>query len=227
MPNNRGNLLLVSDVMSMMAPFAGGSVPAIGDTEYADWIRWIGLGQQDAANRGFWRRLLTKADLVITANAVTTDLPDNFHKVNGIYSLIVDGVDWSRKNNDDEVVLFVETNPTTAIWRIRWLPEAPTTTVTGALWYYFNPPKVTAATDVLFLDGEMIGFYALKEYFRKLKQLGSMDDARIEYENRIKELLGLEMMPSQQEMSAFASYDTYRNVHNRPIYTGRSDRNRR
>ena len=93
MLNQRGNLLLVSDVMNFMAPYAGGSVPGVSDPDYADWLRWIGLGQQDAANRGFWRRLLTKDDLTITASAETADLPDNFYKPNGIYALYVNGID--------------------------------------------------------------------------------------------------------------------------------------
>lgn len=226
--NARSVLTTVEDVMNFMAPYAGGSVPAEGDTDYQDWLRWIQLGQQDAANRGFWRRLLTKTDLVIGADDETTDLPDNFYKINGIYALFVGDEDWSRSNNESGVKIFVEMNPTTAVWRIRWLPEAPTSDATGKLWYFFNPPKVEEADDVLFLDGEMVGFYALKEYFRKLKQLGSMDDARIEYENRLKEHLSFEMLPSQQELLSFASYPAFRNVdpNGRFLFTGRSGRAR-
>jgi hypothetical protein len=211
-----------------MSPYAGGSVPVVGDTDYLDWLRWIQLGQQDAANRGFWRRLLTKADQTITASAETDDLPANFHKINGIYALFVGGIDWSRPNNEDEMRLFVEMNPLTAVWRIRYLPDTPTTSTTGDLWYFFNPPKPTIASDIVFLDGEMIGFYALKEYFRKLKQLGSMDDARIEYENRFSELLSLEMLPSQQELASFSSFNSFKNVstNEKRFYSGRSGRSR-
>lgn len=226
--DTRSILTTVEDVMNFMAPYAGGSVPATTDTEYGEWLRWIQLGQQDAANRGFWRRLLTKTSLSITANAETTTLPSNFYKINGIYALYVNGIDWNRPHNEDEVRIFVELNPTTSAWRIRWLPEAPTISVTGELWYFFNPPKPTQASDVVFLDGEMIGFYALKEYFRKLKQLGSLDDARLEYENRFNELLALEMMPTAQEMLGFSSFSSWNNVNpkGRQFYSGRARRGR-
>lgn len=227
--NARGVLLTAGNVMSFMSSFAGGSVPASGDDEYPEWIRWIQLGQQDAANRGFWRRLLTKTTLTITAGAETTNLPSNFYKVNGIYALFVGDVDWSQNNNTDGVSIFVETDPTDGSWRIRWLPEAPTESVTADLWYFYNPPIVAAPEDPIILDGEMVGFYALKEYFRKLKQLGSLDDARTEYENRLKELLNLEMLPSRQELSSFSSYNSFLNVNSngRQFYSGRPGRSRR
>ena len=226
--DTRSVLTTTEDVMNFMAPFAGGSVPANTTTEFADWLRWIALGQQDAANRGFWRRLLTKADLSIVKDEVTTDLPDNFFKINGIYALYVNDIDWNQNGNTDDVQIFVEMNPTTAVWRIRWLPDGAISTATGALWYFFNPPKIAAAADAIFLDGEMIGFYALKEYFRKLKQLGSMDDARIEYENRSQDLLSSEMLPSPQEMAKWSSYQAHRNVSSGEarVYTGRADRSR-
>ena len=215
--------------MNFMSSFAGGSVPASGDDEYPEWIRWIKLGQQDAANRGFWRRLLTKTTLSITAGAETTNLPDNFYKVNGIYALFVGDTDWSQNNNTDGVNMFVETDPTNGAWRVRWLPEAPTSSVTGDLWYFYNPPIISAPEDPVVLDGEMIGFYALKEYFRKLKQLGSLDDARTEYENRLRELLNLEMLPSRQELSSLSSYNSFLNVNTngRQFYSGRPGRSRR
>lgn len=229
MANQRGVLLTVNDVMNFMASFAGGSVPADTDAQWDEWLRWIQLGQQDAANRGFWRRLLTKTDLTITAAAETTDLPDNFHKVNGIYALYVGDTDWSKQGNADDVQLFVETDPTTGDWRVRYLPEAPATTETGELWYFYNPPVPEDADDPVILDGEMIGFYALKEYFRKLKQLGSLDDARVEYENRFRELLALEMMPSEQEMRGFTSSHSHYNTDpmSRNMYRGRTGRSRR
>lgn len=228
MSNQRGVILTLEDAMNMMSSFAGGSVPASTDEEYPEWIRWIQLGQQDAANRGFWRRLLTKADLEIEADSETTDLPDDFYKVNGIHSLFVGETDWNQNNNVDGVRLFVETDPITGDWRIRWLPDAPTADETAELWYYRNPAIPTELDDTLTLDGEMIAYYALKEYFRKLKQLGSMDDARIEYENRFKELLALEMIPSPQELASFGSYNSHLNrstLYN--PYSTRSGRSRR
>jgi len=229
MSSNRTVIQTVQQCMEMIQSFAGGSVPAVSDTDYADWLRWIQLGQQDAANRGFWRRLLTKTTLSIIADAETTNLPDNFYKVNGIRALYINDIDWSQPNNEDGMRLFVEMDPATAIWRVRYLPDPPTSSSTGDLWYFFNPPKPTSGTDVLFLDGEMIGFYALKEYFRKLKQVGSMDDARLEYENRFSELLSLEMMPSMQEMLSMSSFNSFKNVSTsgRQFYTGRTGRMRR
>lgn len=226
--NSRSVLTTVSDIMSFMADYAGDNVPVSGDEDFSRWLRWIQLGQQDAANRGFWRRLLTKTSLNIVANQETTNLPDNFYKINGIWALFVNGVDWSQRNNKDNVTIFVETNPQTAVWRVRWLPKPPTQNATGDLWYFFNPPRPTAITDVVFLDGEMIGFYALKEYFRRLKQLGSMDDARIEYENRLREHLSFEMLPSSQEMLSFGSYSSFRNISSDEsrFYTGRLGRAR-
>jgi len=224
----KGVIVNVENCMNFMASYLGGAVPAITDTEYSEWLRWIQLGQQDAANRGFWRRLLTPTSLSITADEETTTLPDNFFKVNGIYTLFVDGVDWSQPNNEDGVTLFVEMNPTTAAWQVRYLPTAPTESATGTLWYFFNPPIPQASADLLFLDGEMIAFYGIKEYFRKLKQFGSMDDARVEYENRFRELLNLEVLPSPQELKSWTSFNTHRNVptNERQFFTGRSNRSR-
>ena len=227
--NAQGVLLTVQDIMDFMASYLGGVVPTTTNTEYTEWLTWIRLGQQDVANRGFWRRLLTPATLVITANAVFTPLPTNFHKVNGIYTFFVDGVDWSKPNNRDGMTLFVQMNATTGAWEVRYLPAGPTSETTGVCWYFFNPPIVAAGTDIVFLDGEMIAFYAIKEYFRKLKQFGSMDDARIEYENRFRELLNLETLPSPQELKSWTSYQTHRNVGamERSFYTGRGGRSTR
>lgn len=229
MADQRGVIVTLEDVFNFVAPYAGGSVPATTDPEYQQWLLWAQLGQQDAANRGFWRRLLTKATLTIVADAETTNLPDNFYKVNGIYGLFVGNEDWAEANNSAGVNLFVEMNPITGVWRVRYLPEAPTAGYTADLWYFFNPPVPTELDDPILLDGEMIGFYVLKEYFRKLKQLGSLDDARVEYENRFSELLGLEMMPSRQELMSFASYGSFTNQPSsgRQFYSGRNRSGRR
>lgn len=225
----KGVLLTVEEIMGFMASYLGGAIPATDDVEYDEWLRWIKLGQQDAANRGFWRRLLTPESLVITANAVTTDLPDNFHKINGIYILDVDGVDWSKPDNEDGMKLFVGMDATDGTWHIRYLPQGPTTAKTATLWYFFNPPIVETGTDIVLLDGEMIAFYGIKEYFRKLKQFGSMDDARTEYENRFKELLNLESLPSPQELISWGSYNQHKNLptNERGFYSGRTGRSTR
>ena len=221
--SNSAVITTLGEAMLFMAPHAGGSVPSSTDTAYSDWRRWIQLGQQDAANRGFWRRLLIKGSLSITANSETASLPSDFGKVNGIHALFVgdDDVDWNQANNDDGQKLFVYLDPTTAAWMVRFLGFTPTETTTGDLWYFYNPPKPVSDSDKLYLDGEMIGFYALKEYFRKARQFGSLDDCRIEYENRFSELLSLEVLPSPQELASWGGYYAHRNTTERSYYAGR------
>lgn len=220
----RGVITTLAGVMEFMAPYAGGSIPASNDAEYRNWRRWIQLGQQDAANRGFWRRLLLPTTVTITKDEDSIDLPDNFHKVNGIYMLEVDGVDWNEPNNEDEQRLYVYMDPDTATWKCKFLGFTPTQTVADAtLWYFYNPPLPVEETDPIYLDGEMVGFYALKEYFRKARQPGSQDDARIEYENRLQELLSFEMLPSKQELARWSSYHQHlgQSASERQYYTGR------
>ena len=209
--SQRNVLLTVLDIMTWMSSYAGGSIPAVGDADYNFWVKWIQLGQQDAANRAFWRRLLKPVNITIAASTeVITTLPTNFHKVNGIHALFVDGIDWNAKNNTDEMKLFPQLNATTGIWELRLITDTlPTSEKTGKLWYFFNPPIPVAETDPVFLDGEMIGFYALKEYFRKARQPGSQDDARNEYENRLLELLSLEVLPTPQELASWMGYNVH------------------
>lgn len=219
----RGVILTVNDCMSYVSSYAGGSVPAIGDEEYQEWLRWIQLGQQDAANRGFWRRLLKQTTVDIVANNQYIQLPDDFYKHNGILKLEVDGEDWAREGNRAGVTLFPEIDFTTNKWKLKILPEAPKENKTGSLLYYANPPVPTQGTDKLILDGEMIAFYVLKEYFRKKRQFGSMDDARIEYENRLREHLSFEMMPTAQERASFSNIS---GVVKFGGYSGRKGRNK-
>lgn len=210
--------------MSWMAPYAGGSVPASSSSDYDDWRRWIQLGQQDAANRGFWRRFLVPETVTITKDVDYIALPDDFGKVNGIYVLEVEGIDWGRPNNSAGQKLWVYMDSSDASWKCKFTGFTPTATVTDAtLWYFYNPPLPVDEDDPLYLDGEMIGFYALKEKFRKDRQFGSMDDARIEYENRREELLSLEVLPSPQELISWSSYSSHlnQNALERTYYGGR------
>lgn len=211
-----------------MARYAGGSVPATTDTKYSDWVRSIQLGQEDAAKRGFWGRLLTKADLTITEDEETAVLPDDFHKRNGIFVLLVDGVDWNDPKNSADQTLHVEMRLSDGKWIVRFTGFTPTADATGTLWYFYNPPVPEDEDDPLYLDGEMIMFYALIEYFRAKKQFGSLDDARLEYNNRFSELIGLEMLPSPHELLSWKPYNTYLN-HSRTEnqYYSRSRRSRR
>jgi len=81
----------------------------------------------------------------------------------------------------------------------------PTESATGTLWYFYNPPMPVDQDDAIWLDGEMIMYGALKEYFRQSRQAGSQDDARNEYENRFNENLNLEMLPTPQELMGWTS----------------------
>jgi len=220
----RGVITTLAGVMEFMAPYAGGSIPAANDIEYANWRRWIRLGQQDAANRGFWRRLLIPTTITITKDEDTISLPENFHKINGLYLLEVNGEDWAQPNNKAGQRLYVYLDPDTATWKCKFLGFTPTETITDAvLWYFYNPPMPVKEDDPIYLDGEMIGFYALKEYFRKARQPGSQDDARIEYENRLQELLALEVLPSRQELASWGNYYQHlgQSPSERQFYTGR------
>lgn len=220
-------LQTLGDIMAAMAPYAGGAIPAETDEQYDNWIRWIQLGQQDMANRGFWRRLLVPEVITITKDVDNITLPLSLAKINAIYVLNVQGEDWAQPNGDAGQKLYVYMDPDTAEWKCKFLGFTPTETVADAqLWYYYNPPVPTALEDKVWLDGETIMFYALKEYFRKARQPGSLDDARIEYENRREELLNLEVIPSQQEIMSWSSYSKLLNQSpsERQFYSGRGNR---
>lgn len=191
-------------VMTWMSRYAGGAVPTSGDDSYLQWIGWINETQEDAAERGFWSRLLTKATLTITATDTAT-LPTNFHKRNGIYCLFVDDVDWNEANNSAGQKLFVNKN-TAGQWIVTFTGFTPTEATTGTLWYFRHPGVLSNESDVLMLDGKMCGFGAITEYFRQAGELGSLDDARAEYNNRFEESLALEMLPSPQELTAWKPY---------------------
>lgn len=202
----RGIILTLAEGLTAMAPYAGGSVPT--GVEYDDWVRWFGLGQQDSYNRGFWGRDLVPADVTIQAGLDEIVLPDDFGKRNGVYVLNVGGIDWNAKNNGDGQILmpFLDTSANPFVWKLKLVGFTPTASDTGVLWYFKNPPIPEEEDDEFAYDGEMIMFYALKEYFRKARQPGSLDDARVEYENRRAELLTLEMLPTPQEIMAWSTY---------------------
>jgi hypothetical protein len=217
-------LQTLGDVMLWMAPYAGGSVPPPTDPSYNNWRRWIQLGQQDAANRTFWRRFLIPQTITIEANEDIFVLPDSFNKINGMYLLNVNGVGWNLPNNEDGQRVWVYMDPATAKYHCKFLGFTPTETVENAvLWYFYNPPIPTDEADKMYLDGEMCGFYALKEHFRKNSQFGSMDDARIEYENRYEGFSDLEVIPSPQELIQWANYSQYlgQSPSERQFYSGR------
>jgi len=196
----------LGDVMAGMAVYAGGSIPATTSTAYPQWVRWIQLAQYDVAKRGFWTRCLISKTITITADVDYIVLPDDFFKRNGIYVLNVGGEDWNSNANASGQKLHVYKNQITGVWTCKFIGYTPTTTdTTAVLWYFFNPPVPTELTDIIFFDGEMIMFGALKEYFRQSRQPGSQDDARIEYENRFNENLNIEMLPTPQELMSWTS----------------------
>lgn len=211
MATNKQNYFdTLDDVMKFMAPLAGGSIPPSGTDEYNNWVMWIGQKIHEDSYRGFWRRLLTNKPITITANQETMLLPNNFQKINGIYVLDVDGVDWNEPDNIDKQVLFVEmesdsTDPDYGLWRVRF-NVVPTTTRTATLWYFFAPAIPVNPTDKMVLPGDMIAFGSLQEYFRSAGAEGSQDDVRDEHENRYNNYLSLEVLPSKQELLSWSSH---------------------
>lgn len=200
----------VADVMNLMAPFAGGTVPTSTSTDYANWLRWIQEKYEESSRRGFWRRLLTKDTVSITANATTALLPVRFQRANSMYSFIVGEVDLAdpdREADDQQIFTFLENDPTSVNfgrWRIDFKTAIATAT-TATIWYFATPPKPTSDTDKLLLPADMIAFGALIEHFRKASLPGSQDDSRIEYENRLNAYLAMEMIPGKHEILKFST----------------------
>jgi hypothetical protein len=213
----------LAKALTAMGAYAGGSVPAITDDAYLQWVLWINSTQEDAAERGFWSRLLTKATLTITATDTAT-LPTDFHKRNGIYVLEVDGVDWNENANTAGQRLFVNKDDT-GDWVVTFKGYTPTLATTGTLWYFRHPGILSDQTDPIMLDGKMCVYGALTEYFRQAGELGSLDDARAEYNNRFEESLGLEMLPSPQELLSWKSYSQH--INQNPNEHAYYSRNRR
>lgn len=196
----------LSQALTAMAAFAGGTVPTSTSTEYADWVRWIQVKQEEYAVRGFWRRLLKKTSFSFSGE--TTVLPDDFYKPNGMYVFEVDGVDWADPNNEDGMQLFVEmvTDKDSANfgkWQVRF--PSSQDAQTASMWYFGAPPVPTASSDILILPGDMIVYGALIEYFRKANQDGSMDKAEQDAENRFNTYISLEMIPPKYELLSFAT----------------------
>jgi hypothetical protein len=218
----------LGDVLNFMSPFAGGSVPDGDSQEYSDWVRWIQIKQEEYARRAFWRRCLTRE--TITLDGETTVLPDRFNRPNSLYMLIVDGVDWNETPNTDEQNVFVEMNndfdhADFGKWQMRFLNEADNDE--AILWYFANPPKPTAESDILILPGDMIGYSALSEYFRTTGAEGSQDKAEEDAENRFIEYLSIEVIPDKSELLRNSESDTRtdRLAIARGYYANRSMRN--
>lgn len=200
----------LGDVLSFMAPHAGGSVPDSDSTEYTEWKRWVQNKYEEYARRGFWRRTLTRETLAITEDDETALLPVRFFKPNGLYMFIVTNsdtgvaVDWNENPNSANQTTFVEMindpeDENFGRWQVRFGTAVPETT-TAVIWYFAMPPIPGASDDKLILPGDMIGFAALAEYFRQANQPGSQDDARNDAENRFAEYMALEVIPDKSEL---------------------------
>ena len=197
--------------MDFMAPFAGGTVPQDGDTEYDEWVAWIQNKQEEYARRAFWRRCLTREEITLTDGDETVVLPDRFSRPNGLYMLIVTdstdstkSVDWNENGNSDGQSIFIEMvndidSSDFGKWRMRFDNEIEETT-TAVIWYFSQPPVPNALTDKILLPGDMIGYAALAEYYRQANQEGSQDKAEDDAENRFNEYLALEVIPDKSEL---------------------------
>jgi hypothetical protein len=198
----------VSDVMTYMANFAGGEIPAVGDEEFDQWMSYIQAKYEEASKRGFWRRLLTKDELSLTADDTEVLLPIRFQRPNSLYVLVVDGIDLAdpdRTPDDQQIYIEMENDPTSndyGRWKISF-KEAIETTQNALMWYFATPPKPTESADKIILPGDMIAYGALAEHFRAINLEGSQDAAAGEYENRLNGYLALEMIPSRHELLKF------------------------
>lgn len=206
----------LGEVLSAMAPFAGGSIPDSDSQEYLDWVRWVGQKQEEYARRAFWRRCLTREEITLTAGYVTV-LPARFHKPNGLYMLIVtndegEGVDWNDPDNSDEQYIFIEMNNDVdsadfGKWQMRFDNEVEAGT-TAVIWYFANPPKPTALADKLLLPGDMVAYASLQEYFRTTGSEGSEDKTEEMAENRFQEYISMEVIPDKKELLRHSEKDT-------------------
>ena len=218
----------LGEVLSAMAPFAGGSVPDANDQEYLDWVSWVQTKQEEYARRAFWRRCLTREPISLDGETVV--LPDRFNRPNALFMLIVDGVDWNENGNSDGQQVVVEmnndiTDQDFGKWQMRFL--IPPENREAIMWYYSNPPKPVAESDVLILPGDMIAYAALGQYFFTTGAEGSQDNADGKAEDRFTEYLSIEVIPDK---SVYLSHsrqtprvDYLVNARNR--YRSRTNRN--
>lgn len=209
----------VNSVMGLMAPFAGGAVPDINSTEYANWMMWIQQKYEEASRRGFWRRLLVESTLSLTKDDEVVYLPVDFQRNNSLYILVVDEIDLcdpDRTPDGQSIFVSMDTSPTVIVngspvtnsyfgrWKIRFGTPI-SATQTAPIWYFCAPPKPTAGADKLLLPGDMLSYGALIEYFRGASLPGSQDDARIEFENRMNDYQAMEVIPSRYEILKFVT----------------------
>lgn len=201
-------LQTLSDILSFIAPSAGGAVPDITSTEYADWVRFVQVKQEEASRRGFWRRLLTRSDLVLAKGATSVLLPIQFQRANSLYICYVDGADLGDPDREpDSQGIFAQmiTDPADANFA-RWQLTFTTgiaTAQTAPFWFFAEPPIPTLPTDKVLLPGDMIAYGAMAEIFRTTNLEGSQDSATQEFENRLSTYLSMEMIPGKNELLTF------------------------
>lgn len=221
----------LGEVLSFIAPSAGGAVPDEDSEEYAQWRLFIQVKQEEAARRGFWRRLLTREDLTITAGATEVLLPVRFQRANALYILYVDEVDLGDPDREpDEQDIFAEVindpeDDDFGRWKLTF-STAIATAQTAPFWYFATPPKPVDADDKLLLPGDMIAYGAMAEIFRTTNLEGSQDDARVEFENRLNTYLAMEMIPERNKLLTFATNPSgiNRTIEARNRYRIRADR---
>lgn len=225
-------LSTVTDVFSFIKPNVGGAVPDDDTEEYADWLRWIQVRQEEFARRGFWRRLLKKTTLNLTSGDEEALLPIDFHKPNGIYVFQVGDDDWNEPLNGFQQTLFTELeldheDANYGRWKVRF-GEPVSGDGTATLWYFANPPMPTEGDDLVILPGDLLGYAIMSDYFRADGSEGSQDDARNEANNRFNEYMALEVLPNKQELLSWATYSGPRRnltVQGRNRFSSRPGRN--
>lgn len=200
----------VGDVMSIIAPNAGGTIPDENSEEYGQWLLAIQMKYEEASRRGFWRRLLKKDDtLTLSEGDTSVLLPDDFQRANSLYIFAVDGVDLAdpdRIPDGQSVFAQMITDPDDedfGKWQLNFEQALEADAEEVILWYFATPPKPNTSTDKILLPGDMIAFGAMTEIFRTKNLPGSQDDARIEYENRLNTYLGMEVIPARNELLTF------------------------
>ncbi len=221
----------LSEVLSFIAPSAGGAVPDEDSEEYAQWRLFVQVKQEEAARRGFWRRLLTREDLTLVEGDTEVLLPVRFQRDNALYICYVDGVDLGdpdREPDDQSIFAEVINDPEDddfGRWKLTFT-EAIAADQTAPFWYFATPPKPVDATDKLLLPGDMIAYGAMAEIFRTTNLEGSQDSAALEYENRLQNYLALEMIPSKDRLLSFQTNPRQinRTIEARNRYRVRSDR---
>lgn len=197
-------LLTCSDIFNFIAPYAGGSVPSETSKQYANWIRWVGVKQDEYAKRGYWRRLLKKTSVSVAEGESTYILPEDFNRANGLYVFDVEGTDWAEQGQDKFFVSMItdDEDEDFGRWQMEFYEELDQD-ITATMWYFSTPPKPTSSSDKVLLPGDMIAFGVLSEYFRSTGAEGSQDDARNEAEQRFNSYLSQEIIPAKYELIKF------------------------